>query len=134
MNRFSGIKCIHCGETIKRKSDIPAEPLNPKRTCLVCGQTTDLTKDIPLPEIKSISGKALNCLVKGQWKEGLELAKRTELLVTKHFSLPVLEWVEVQIAIYGQKMSKMAVVAHQRIPHYSRFLIHLANTHMLCVV
>ena len=101
MNRFSGIKCIHCGETIKRKkSDIPAEPLNPKRTCLVCGQTTDLTKDIPLPEMKSISGKALNCLVKGQWKEGLELAKKTELLVTKHFSLPVLEWIEVQIAIW----------------------------------
>ena len=100
MNRFIGIKCGHCGETIKRKSDNPIEPFNSQKTCLVCGKTTDLFKDVPLPDLKSISSKALNALVKGQWEEGLELAKKTELLATKHFTLPVLEWVEVQVAIW----------------------------------
>ena len=114
MNRFSGIKCIHCGETIKRKSDIPAEPLNPKRTCLVCGQTTDLTKDIPLPEIKSISGKALNCLVKGQWKEGLELAKRTELLVTKHCEIGSLEVPRQRLVLNsGLSLGMAILLCHQ---------------------
>ena len=48
MNRFNGIKCVHCGETIKRKSDNPAEPFCPQKTCLVCGKITDLFNDIPL--------------------------------------------------------------------------------------
>ena len=47
-----------------------------------------------------MSSQALKCLIKGQWEEGLELAKKTEFLATRHFTQPVLEWVQVQIAIW----------------------------------
>ena len=77
-----------------------AEPFSPTRTCVVCGERTNLAQDIPLEAIKKSSALACQAFIKGQWQQGLNLAKETESLVTRSFSLPVLELTEVQIAIW----------------------------------
>jgi len=59
-----------------------------------------LLQDIPLEAIKKISSEACETLVRGQWSKGLELAQKTEEMVKKHFSLPVLEVTQVQISIW----------------------------------
>lgn len=96
---MTGIKCTHCGATVKRKSNT-MEPFSPVRTCVVCGESTHLWQDIPLEAIKKLSSQACEALVKGQWQQGLALARQTESKVLRHFSLPVLELSEVQIAIW----------------------------------
>ena len=53
MNRFLGIKCLHCEQTIKRKTT--NEPFLALRTCVVCGENTNLLEDIPLGLIKAVS-------------------------------------------------------------------------------
>ena len=53
-----------------------------------------------MDDLKKVSSQAVELLVKGQWKKGLELARKTEKMVTKHFCLPVLELTEVQISIW----------------------------------
>lgn len=94
------MKCVHCGETVKRKNLGIGQSFNPIRTCLVCGETTDLIRDIPVDDLKKRSAEAIDTLIKGRWCEGLEMAKQVEGIVTKHFNLPVLELSEVQIAIW----------------------------------
>ena len=79
---------------------INAEPFSPVQTCLVCGKSTNLLQDIPLEAIKKMSSEACETLVRGQWSKGLELAQKTEEMVKKHFSLPVLEVTQVQISIW----------------------------------
>jgi hypothetical protein len=79
---------------------VNAEPFSPVQTCLVCGKSTNLLQDIPLEAIKKISSEACETLVRGQWSKGLELAQKTEEMVKKHFSLPVLEVTQVQISIW----------------------------------
>ena len=98
MKRFLGIKCVHCGITLKRKST--AEPFAAAKTCVVCGQNTHFMQDIPLDEIQKISKEACEALVKGKWAKGLELARKTEKLAIKYFSMPVLELTEVHISIW----------------------------------
>ena len=99
MSRFHAIKCVKCGQTVKRKP-INAEPFTPTKTCVVCGETTNLLQDIPLEAIKKLSSEACETLIRGQWHKGLELARKTEEVIKKHFSLPVLEMTEVHIAIW----------------------------------
>ena len=64
MTRFFAIKCVSCGQTVRRKP-VNAEPFSPIQTCLVCGKTTNLLQDIPLDSIKKISSEACETLVKG---------------------------------------------------------------------
>ena len=67
---------------------------------MICGENTDLLNDVPIEKIKTISSKAVESLVKGRWKEGLDLTRDLDQLVTKHFSHPVLEMVEAQVGIW----------------------------------
>ena len=99
MSRFTAIKCVHCSQTVKRKGMI-AEPFSPIQTCVVCGESTHLLQDIPLEAIKKLSAEACEVLVNGQWSKGLEMARKVEEMITKHFSLPVLELTQVQISIW----------------------------------
>jgi hypothetical protein len=98
-SRFPGIRCKNCSKTIRR-SAASSEPFNPILTCLACGETTDVNKDIPLKELKKAAANATALLLKGQWTEGMEHAIKVESLTTKYFAMPVLEVVDVQIAIW----------------------------------
>jgi hypothetical protein len=66
----------------------------------VCGAETDLASDIPLSDIKRLSREAVEALVRGRWRSGLEAAARCERLASKHLSLPLLEVADVQVAIW----------------------------------
>ena len=59
-----------------RRKGAHSNPSSTMVSCLVCGTETDLVNDIPLSEIKSLSRKAIEALIRGQWKEGIEAATR----------------------------------------------------------
>ena len=97
LNRFKCIKCVHCGNTLRRPNQAP---IAPEQTCIVCGEVTNVNTDIPLAKLKELSDEAVNLLVHGKWKEGLEKTGATISLASKHFCPPVAEVVEAQIAIW----------------------------------
>ena len=70
------------------------------KTCVVCGKNTNFLEDIPLDDLKTLSAEACQALVKGQWAHGLELARKTENMAKRYFSLPVLELSNVHISIW----------------------------------
>lgn len=61
---------------ISRRKGAHSNPASTKVSCLVCGAETDLVNDIPLAEIKSLARKAVDDLIRGKWKEGIESATR----------------------------------------------------------
>jgi hypothetical protein len=42
--------------------------------------------DLPLAEIKRLSREAVEALIRGRWKEGIEAAAKCDALASKHLS------------------------------------------------
>ncbi len=57
-------------------------------------------RDAKVGELKTLSQNAVNLLIHGSWNDGLEAAEESINFGLKHFSLPILEVSETQIAIW----------------------------------
>ena len=99
MTRFHKMICSQCQGTIRRKlpqnHSTANQVMNPEApiTCLVCGHETQIQTEVRqcISDIKSHSKKAVELLVKGKWRDGIESVRECDRLMNQHFALPLLD-------------------------------------------